>query len=176
MLAPVSIYLVSKYLLSQVLPSNIWLDLTLAKSESESTAKILHPINAQAGLALRPSPIINDKQIISSTSAPFICRRIHTGKARATTNSASVRMDIVSLQKQISFGIRQSSLAFQKVPGSAVLVRYIRSSYQNDPVRSAIELVLILFFFRYLLSPSYATHKQNFVKLREEVSTRLSVQ
>jgi serine palmitoyltransferase len=58
---------------------------------------------------------------------------------------------------------------FQKLPGSAMLVRYIQSSYQNDPVRSAIELVLVLFFIRYLMSPSYSTHKQNFVKLREAV-------
>ncbi|KAI1332219.1 aminotransferase class I and II [Xylariaceae sp. FL0255] len=57
---------------------------------------------------------------------------------------------------------------FQKVPGSAVLIRYIQSSYQNDPVRSAIELVLVLFFVRYLLSPSYPTHASNYIKLRED--------
>lgn len=49
-------------------------------------------------------------------------------------------------------------------------MRYIQSSYQNDPVRSAIELVLVLFFIRYLLSPSYSTDKPNYVKLREDVS------
>ena len=48
----------------------------------------------------------------------------------------------------------------------------IQSSYQNDPVRSAIELVLLLFFVRYLLSPSYSTRKQNYIKLREEVRTQ----
>ncbi|KAG5930571.1 hypothetical protein E4U42_006659 [Claviceps africana] len=77
-------------------------------------------------------------------------------------------MDIESFQTKLSHGLQQASSAFQKVPGSAVLLRYIRSSYQNDPVRSAIELILILFFIRYLLSPSYSTHKQNFVKLRED--------
>ncbi|TWU78064.1 serine palmitoyltransferase component [Metarhizium rileyi] len=77
-------------------------------------------------------------------------------------------MEIETLQKQLSRVLQQTASAFQKVPGSAVLVRYIRSSYQNDPVRSAIELVLILFFIRYLLSPSYSTHKRNFVKLRED--------
>ncbi|KAJ9623879.1 serine palmitoyltransferase component [Taxawa tesnikishii (nom. ined.)] len=30
---------------------------------------------------------------------------------------------------------------FQKVPGSSIIVRYIRSSYQNDPVRSAAKNV-----------------------------------
>ncbi|KAG5951425.1 hypothetical protein E4U53_003130 [Claviceps sorghi] len=77
-------------------------------------------------------------------------------------------MDIESFQTKLSHGLQQAMSAFQKVPGSAVLLRYIRSSYQNDPVRSAIELILILFFIRYLLSPSYSTHKQNFVKLRED--------
>lgn len=59
---------------------------------------------------------------------------------------------------------------FQKIPGSAMLIRYIQSSYQDDPVRSAIELVLVIFFVRYLLAPSYSTHPGNFVKLTEEVS------
>ncbi|KAG6018092.1 hypothetical protein E4U54_004631 [Claviceps lovelessii] len=80
-------------------------------------------------------------------------------------------MDIELFQIKLSHGLQQAMSAFQKVPGSAVLLRYIRSSYQNDPVRSAIELILILFFIRYLLSPSYSTHKQNFVKLREDVCT-----
>lgn len=78
-------------------------------------------------------------------------------------------MELDALQAQMGDLLHQASYNFQKVPGSAVLVRYIQSSYQNDPVRSAIELVLVLFFIRYLLSPSYSTHKQNFVKLREDV-------
>ena len=77
-------------------------------------------------------------------------------------------MELDRLQAQLSQLLDQATHNFQKVPGSAVLVRYIQSSYQNDPVRSAIELVLVLFFIRYLLSPSYSTHKQNYVKLRED--------
>jgi serine palmitoyltransferase len=77
-------------------------------------------------------------------------------------------MELDSLQAQMDHLLQQAADGFQKVPGSAVLLRYIRSSYQNDPVRSAIELVLVLFFIRYLLSPSYSTNKTNFVKLRED--------
>lgn len=58
---------------------------------------------------------------------------------------------------------------FQKVPGSAILMRYIRSSYQHDPVRSAVELFLFLFFVRYLLAPKYSTQKRANVALTEEV-------
>lgn len=79
-------------------------------------------------------------------------------------------MELDALQAQMGNLLDQVSSNFHKVPGSAVLMRYIQSSYQNDPVRSAIELVLVLFFIRYLLSPSYSTDKQNYVKLREDVS------
>lgn len=57
---------------------------------------------------------------------------------------------------------------FQRVPGSAIVLRYIKSSYQNDPVRSAVELFLFLFAVRYLLAPKYST-KRDFVPLSEEV-------
>ncbi|KAH8129252.1 Gaa1-like protein [Trichoderma asperelloides] len=76
-------------------------------------------------------------------------------------------MDFDMLQARLGEIARATSSNFQKLPGSAMIVRYIQSSYQNDPVRSAIELVLVLFFIRYLMSPSYSTHKQNFVKLQE---------
>lgn len=79
-------------------------------------------------------------------------------------------MDLQELQSHLNEWLAEGATAFQKVPGSAVLIRYVRSSYQNDPVRSAIELVLVIFFIRYLLAPSYSTSKQNYVKLTEEVS------
>ena len=56
----------------------------------------------------------------------------------------------------------------RRVPGSAILLRYIKSNYQNDPIRSAVELFLFLFAVRYLLSPKYSTRKDNYVKLRED--------
>ncbi|KAK0649514.1 pyridoxal phosphate-dependent transferase [Cercophora newfieldiana] len=77
-------------------------------------------------------------------------------------------MDLHEVQAQLTGWLNEATSAFQKVPGSAVLIRYVRSSYQNDPVRSAIELVLVIFFIRYLLAPSYSTSKQNFIKLTED--------
>ncbi|KAL2163390.1 hypothetical protein VTH06DRAFT_5447 [Thermothelomyces fergusii] len=77
-------------------------------------------------------------------------------------------MDLHEVQTHLNEWLREASAAFQKVPGSAVLIRYVRSSYQNDPIRSAIELVLVIFFIRYLLSPSYSTSKQNYVQLTED--------
>lgn len=58
----------------------------------------------------------------------------------------------------------------QRVPGSSIVLRYIKSSYQNDPVRSAIELVLFLFAVRYLLAPKYSAQKhKGFVEFTDDV-------
>jgi 1,3-beta-glucan synthase len=84
-------------------------------------------------------------------------------------NASIDSMEFQDAQKFALRSINEITRTFQKVPGSAMLIRYIQSSYQDDPVRSAIELVLVIFFIRYLLSPSYSTHNGNFVKLTEEV-------
>jgi len=67
-----------------------------------------------------------------------------------------------------------ASTQFQKVPGSAILLRYIKSSYQNDPARSAVELILFLFAIVYLLSPAYSTVKPNKIALTEDVCSIIS--
>jgi serine palmitoyltransferase len=77
-------------------------------------------------------------------------------------------MDLHEVQTLVNEYLNRAVSAFQQVPGSAVIIRYVRSSYQNDPARSAIELVLVIFFIRYLLSPSYSTSKVNYVKLTED--------
>lgn len=51
------------------------------------------------------------------------------------------------------------------VPGSSIVVRYIKSSYQNDPVRSLFEFLMLLFAIRYFLASKYSTTKKNYVKL-----------
>lgn len=41
--------------------------------------------------------------------------------------------------------------SWNRVPGSAVVTRYIRSSHQNDPGRTLLEVLLIIFAIRTLL-------------------------
>ena len=77
-------------------------------------------------------------------------------------------MDAQEVQEYFITFVKAVSSQFEKIPGSAILARYIKSSYQNDPVRSAVELFLVLFAVRYLLAPKYST-KPNYVKLSEEV-------
>ena len=65
--------------------------------------------------------------------------------------------------------VHQASDKFQKVPGSSIVIRYIQSSHQNDPVRTAMELFLFLFAVYYLVSPAYSTKKQKNVSLTDQV-------
>ncbi|PHH56270.1 Serine palmitoyltransferase 1 [Ceratocystis fimbriata CBS 114723] len=76
-------------------------------------------------------------------------------------------MEISEVQAILETVQREAALIFQKIPGSAVLIRYIKSSYQDDPVRSALELVLVLFVIRYMMAPSYSTQQKNHVKLSD---------
>lgn len=63
--------------------------------------------------------------------------------------------------------LNEISVQFHKVPGSAIFLRYVKSSYQNDPIRSAVELFLFLFAVRYLLAPR-STSKKSYVRLTDE--------
>lgn len=69
-------------------------------------------------------------------------------------------MDLNEVQNATARFFTDADSPFNRIPGSAIAVRYIRSSYQNDPVRSAVELFLFLFAVRYLLAPKYSTQKK----------------
>lgn len=87
-----------------------------------------------------------------------------------TTAFAILNMDWNNLQNSCSQLYDDAIINLQKIPGSAIALRYVRSSYQNDPFRSAIELFLFLFAVRYLLAPTYSVQKQkNYVKFTDEV-------
>jgi serine palmitoyltransferase len=80
-------------------------------------------------------------------------------------------MDLHQLQDVIEETLRNVSLYFQKLPGSSIFIRYIKSSYQDDPIRSAVELFLFLFAVRYLLAPSYSVQKsKGYVDFTDDVS------
>jgi serine palmitoyltransferase len=53
----------------------------------------------------------------------------------------------------------QVTKGFHAIPGSAVIVRYVRSSHQNDIARSIVELLLLLLALRYLMAKSYSPDK-----------------
>ena len=59
--------------------------------------------------------------------------------------------------------------AFNKIPGSAVVVRYVKSSHQNDPGRSVLELILFLFAVRTLMQSRTRVDGKNFIKYSDAV-------
>lgn len=76
-------------------------------------------------------------------------------------------MDLLEALHLLAVYLQELANQFQRLPGSAIVVRYVKSSYQNDPIRSAVELFLFLFAVRYLLAPKYST-KPGIVALSEE--------
>ncbi|KAK9765895.1 serine palmitoyltransferase component, variant 2 [Basidiobolus ranarum] len=56
---------------------------------------------------------------------------------------------------------------YHYLPGSSFLLRYIKNSYQNDPFRVVLELFLVFFAIKYLLSKKYNI-ENNDVQLTEE--------
>jgi hypothetical protein len=67
---------------------------------------------------------------------------------------------------------------FFRIPGSVVLLRYIKSSHQNDPGRTLLEVILIIFAVRTLLQSRTRADRSgsNFVQLTEAVLTLLFTQ
>lgn len=54
------------------------------------------------------------------------------------------------------------------MPFTAFLVKYVKKSYQNDPLRVVFELLLFLFAIKYAVSSVYRPDT-NEVKLTEQV-------
>ncbi|WFD32323.1 serine C-palmitoyltransferase [Malassezia sp. CBS 17886] len=61
--------------------------------------------------------------------------------------------------------LQQISRLFQAIPGSNIFLRYVRSSYQNDPFRTLLELVLFGFALRTILQNRSRSARSNFVEL-----------
>ncbi|EIN14688.1 serine palmitoyltransferase [Punctularia strigosozonata HHB-11173 SS5] len=51
----------------------------------------------------------------------------------------------------LTHSLHVAESTFYKIPGSAVVARYVRSSHQNDPGRTLLEIILIIFAIRTLL-------------------------
>ncbi|KAF9644208.1 serine palmitoyltransferase [Thelephora ganbajun] len=51
----------------------------------------------------------------------------------------------------LSYSLETLETGFYKLPGSQVLARYVKSSHQNDPGRTVLEVILLIFVIRTLL-------------------------
>lgn len=68
--------------------------------------------------------------------------------------------------------LAQAKHVLMSIPGSAAVVRYVKASHQDDPFRTLLELILVVFAVRTLLMNRTRSDQsgKNFVKLSEKVS------
>jgi hypothetical protein len=115
--------------------------------------------------ARHPSIPINSDDSFSAHSP---IHPLHKPNGREEKQQRNAIMDLHETQQFLLSHLHSLADQFHRLPGSAIFLRYVKSSYQDDPVRSAVELFLFLFAVRYLLAPKYST--KPFVALSEEVS------
>lgn len=74
----------------------------------------------------------------------------------------------------LSYSYASLETNFYKIPGSAVVARYVKSSHQNDPGRTVLEIILILFAIRTLLQSRTRSDNsgKHFIKFEEKVRHR----
>lgn len=71
----------------------------------------------------------------------------------------------------LSYSLEALETGFYKIPGSQVLARYVKSSHQNDPGRTLLEVILLIFAIRTLLqSRTRADNSgKHFIQFSEKV-------
>ncbi|KAK9766891.1 serine palmitoyltransferase component [Basidiobolus ranarum] len=79
---------------------------------------------------------------------------------------------LLGLQLDQSCGLFNSTCSNLPLylPGSSYLLRYITNSYQNDPFRVILELFLVFFALKYLLSQKYNIENNDVLLTEEEIN------
>jgi serine palmitoyltransferase len=70
----------------------------------------------------------------------------------------------------LAYFLSRLESTFYRIPGSAVVARYVKSSHQNDPGRTILELILVIFAVRTLLQSRTRGDKQgkHFIQFSEK--------
>lgn len=71
--------------------------------------------------------------------------------ARAADSSPDISPVLLPFISLLSSYLTQLTELFHRIPGSPIILRYIKSSYQNDPYRSLLEVLLLAYAIRTLL-------------------------
>ena len=87
--------------------------------------------------------------------------RVVTTTAFETTTLAQPSFDMLAALFSQKFLEYLNSLG--QVPGGQIVLRYIKSSYKNDPIRSLFELALVIFALRYFLSSKKNENKSDII-------------
>lgn len=78
----------------------------------------------------------------------------------------------------LEYTLTTAQTTFDKLPGSAVIQRYVKSSHQNDPGRTILELILVVFAIRTLLQSRTRADRngKHFIQFSDKVWLCLETQ
>jgi serine palmitoyltransferase len=96
----------------------------------------------------------------------------YTLTTKMSPSPSDIPAPLAHIVASLSALINLLSTAFHKIPGSPIIIRYIRSSYQNDPWRSLLEVLLVAFALRTVLKGRTRGDGQSksFIKFSNKVS------
>lgn len=97
-----------------------------------------------------------------------------TTTTTSTMDSASLRLEPVFAY--LSYSLSRLETTFYRFPGSHVVARYVKSSHQNDPGRTVLEIILIIFAIRTLLQARTRSDSggKHFIQFTEKVCLLLN--
>lgn len=72
---------------------------------------------------------------------------------------------LATVNDKLSVYLETIGSMIETVPGGAILLRYIKSSHKNDPIRTVLEILLLIFAFKYFTASKYEVKKKDFVNL-----------
>ncbi|KAJ7067807.1 serine palmitoyltransferase [Mycena amicta] len=78
--------------------------------------------------------------------------------------------NVDTLSTFLAYTLYNVQTALNKIPGSAVVVRYVKSSHQNDPGRTVLELILVAFAIYTLLQSRTRAERngKHFIKFTDK--------
>ena len=112
-------------------------------------------------------PKAPESQVSQNYGRPFN----RAAQLDSTPRQRVVMMTMNATLEYLSFLFEAVETGFYKIPGSQVLARYVKSSHQNDPGRTALEIILLVFAIRTLLQSRTRADGsgKHFIKFSEKV-------
>lgn len=74
---------------------------------------------------------------------------------------------VITLSSKVIHAWYTALAGFEKLPGGALVIRYIRASHKNDPWRTLLEFLLALLAIRYFLASKYSQDEKDKVELSD---------
>ena len=105
-----------------------------------------------------------DRKLLASVGFPVTSQTVYT-----MDSSTSVALE--PLLSFPAFSLSKLEPGFYRIPDSAVVARYVKSSHQNDRGRTILELILVIFAIMTLLLSRTRTDRssKHFIKFSEKV-------